>query len=144
VSFLDGSSAPSHAEDGVRSRPSSDNQRLLPRQKRRVRVALGRVAIFTTDVSPGGFCAEMIHALAPGSVVTGSIVLSAKTFPFEGQVVWSKAGEPRLTRLGRIGVRFTNIENRFFQAFQNLLLGRDASGAPQAVQGRPRRDPETP
>lgn len=93
------------------------NQRLLPRQRRRLRVALGKVALFTADVGPGGFSAEMMHVLPPGTNVSGSISLGAHEFPFTGQVVWAKAGEPRLTQRGRIGVKFTGIENRFFTAF---------------------------
>ncbi len=100
------------------------DKRLLPRQPKRVRVALGKVAVFTTDVSPGGFCAELLHVLEPGQLVSGSISFDAHDFPFTGQVMWASPGDPRQTRRGRIGVRFTGIENRFFRAFQTAIPKR--------------------
>ena len=89
----------------------------LPRCAARLRVALGRTALFTTDVSPGGFCAEALLPAEPGTVVAGSIALFGRDYPFTGEVVWSSPSDPRRRSRGKIGVRFSGIENRFFHAF---------------------------
>lgn len=112
---------PSRAEPSevspTRTSVHTPEKRLLPRHLRRLRVALGRHVVFTADLSPGGFCAELLHPLDPGQPVSGSISLAAKDFPFTGEVVWSRPAHPRMRALGRIGVRFTSIENRFFTAY---------------------------
>ena len=102
------------------------NRRFLPRQRRRLKIALGgKMPSFTADVSPGGFSAELMHVLRPGSTVQGSIQLGDRAFEFTGLVSWAKAGDPRLCVRGRIGVRFTGISNDFFTAFAREL-GRTA------------------
>ncbi len=98
------------------------NRRFLPRQRRRVKIALGgKGPSFTADVSPGGFCAELMHVLRPGGPVHGSLQLSGASYDFTGVVSWAKAGDPRLCVRGRIGVRFTGISNDFFTAFSREL-----------------------
>ncbi len=102
-------------------RPLASEQRLDVRRTCRLRVALGKMAVWSWDLSPRGFCAELLHVLAPGELSTGSILLGVKEFPFTGEVVWSNAGDPLRARRGRIGVRFTGIEPRFFHVFQNVF-----------------------
>ena len=50
-------------------------------------------------------------------MVAGSIALLGRDFPFTGEVIWSEPGDERRLTRGKIGVRFSGIENRFFHAF---------------------------
>jgi len=79
------------------------------RHKRRLRVSLGATPLFTADVSAGGFSAEILRTPAPGSLVAGTIRVANTEASYAGEVVWAKAGSPRLNLHGRIGVRFTNL-----------------------------------
>ncbi len=81
-------------------------ERSAPRIRRRIKVKLGAVTIFTADVSPGGFCAEIMRAPTPGAVITGSVYVGEKELPFTGKVAWAKAGDARMNMRGRFGVRF--------------------------------------
>jgi hypothetical protein len=98
------------------------NKRFVPRQRRRFKIALGgKMPAFTADVSPGGFAAEMMQVLRPGMSVHGSITLDSREFPFTGQVSWAKAGDPRMSVRGRVGVRFTGIENDFYTLLREAM-----------------------
>lgn len=94
----------------VRNKPRSS-----PRLRRRCKVDLKagdagtNSAAFTIDVSPGGFCAELMRVPSPGMQVQGSIVIAGKEYPFSGKIAWARAGEPRVNLRGRIGVTFTGI-----------------------------------
>jgi hypothetical protein len=83
--------------------------RLTHRHKRRLRVSLGSTPLFTTDISAGGFSAEILRAPEPGTRVAGVIRLVGDEVPYAGEVVWARAGTPRLNLRGRIGVRFTSL-----------------------------------
>ena len=87
------------------------------RQRRRLRVALGKVAVFTADVSDGGFCAELMHVLEPGHPVSGTLSLGPHEYPFTGKVAWARGGEPRLGQRGRMGVRFDHVDDHFLAAY---------------------------
>ena len=98
------------------------NQRFVPRQRRRFKISLGgKLPAFTADVSPGGFAAEMMQVLRPGTSVHGSITVECREFPFTGQVSWAKAGDPRMSVRGRVGVRFTGIENDFYTMLREAM-----------------------
>ena len=90
-------------------------QRSNPRFRRRWRVDLkaGDAGVsspaFTREVSAGGFSAELMRVPAPGTRVRGSIVIGVTVYTFIGKVAWSRAGEPRMNLLGRIGVAFSEI-----------------------------------
>ncbi len=79
------------------------------RHRRRVRVSLGATPVFTSDISAGGFAADILRAPAPGTPVDGSIRLADTEVRYTGTVVWARAGSPRLNLRGRIGVRFTSL-----------------------------------
>jgi len=79
------------------------------RHKRRLRVSLGATPLFTADVSAGGYCAEILRTPAPGSLVAGTIRVANTEANYSGEVVWARAGAPRLNLHGRIGVRFTAL-----------------------------------
>ena len=99
------------------------NRRFVPRQRRRLKISLGgKLPAFTADVSPGGFSAEMMQVLRPGLQVHGAITLAGKEFPFTGEVSWARAGDPRMSVRGRVGVRFTGIANEFFELFRSELV----------------------
>jgi hypothetical protein len=83
--------------------------RSSPRHKRRLRVSVGSTPLFTSDVSAGGFSAEILRTPAPGTAVAGTLRLADAEVPYAGQVVWTRAGSPRLNLRGRIGVRFTSL-----------------------------------
>ncbi|MBI3186143.1 MAG: PilZ domain-containing protein [Myxococcales bacterium] len=105
------------------------NKRFVPRQRRRLKVALGgRLPAFTADVSPGGFSFETMRVARPGTQLHGSLTLEGREFDFTGEVTWAFSGDPRLSVRGRVGVRFTGISNDFFQLFRDVLLdcGRES------------------
>lgn len=94
-------------------------KRFIPRQRRRLKISLGgKLPAFTADVSPGGFAVEMMHVPRPGTPLNGSISLAGREFQFTGEVSWARAGEPRMSVRGRVGVRFTGIDNDFFTLFR--------------------------
>jgi hypothetical protein len=98
------------------------NKRFVPRQRRRLKISLGgRLPAFTADVSPGGFACETMNVPRPGTMVHGSLTLDEREFPFTGEVSWAQAGDPRLSLRGRMGVRFTGIDNDFFVRFREEL-----------------------
>ena len=79
------------------------------RHRRRVRVTLGTTLIFTADIGPGGFSAELMRVQPPGTPVRGWIRLSGREVPYAGEIAWAKAGAPHLALRGRMGVRFTTL-----------------------------------
>src|SRR5687768_11958041 len=98
------------------------NKRFIPRQRRRLKITLGgKLPAFTADVSPGGFAVEMMQVLRPGSMVHGAISLGGREFAFTGEVSWAKAGDPGMSVRGRVGVRFTGIDNDFFSLFRETF-----------------------
>ncbi len=85
------------------------NTRSAPRHRRRFRVTVGHATIFTLDVGPGGFAAEILRAIPSGTPVSGTIRLNGVDVGYQGTVVWARAGAPNLNLRGRIGVRFTHL-----------------------------------
>jgi len=79
------------------------------RQRRRYRVKVGAITSYTTDVSGGGFCTEVMRVLAPRTVVEGLIEVGGKPFTYEGVIAWVVRGAWSLNVRGRMGVRFTRI-----------------------------------
>jgi hypothetical protein len=79
------------------------------RHKRRFRVTIGTAPVFTLDLGPGGFSAEIMRAVPIGSTVKGTIRLNGVDVPYAGQIVWAKPGDPRLNLRSRLGIRFTNL-----------------------------------
>ncbi|MDY7232323.1 PilZ domain-containing protein [Hyalangium rubrum] len=87
--------------------------RALPRQAHRFAVRLrGMLPVYTRDVSPSGFQADMLQPMQPGTPVRGTLALEGAELPFEGEVVWTRqyAGEHMR---GRYGVRFTSLPSDF-------------------------------
>jgi len=85
---------------------------LAPRSSRRrvrLRVSTVRGSSFTVDAGPGGVCTEQMRVLAVGAPIEGHIYLDGTDSPFQGRVVWARAGDSRLNQLGRMGVRFDRI-----------------------------------
>jgi hypothetical protein len=79
------------------------------RHRRRIRVTVGTTPLFTADIGPGGFSAELMRVQPPGTPVRGSIRLSGREIGYAGEVAWAKAGAPHMALRGRIGVRFTAL-----------------------------------
>src|SRR5687768_15997618 len=84
-----------------------------PRLRKRFRVAFGSHPKFTVDVSPGGFCAELMRVMAPGTQVVGLIEAKGQQFNFTGRVAWAKPGDARMNLRGRMGVQFIEIAPEF-------------------------------
>jgi hypothetical protein len=93
------------------------NKRSLNRQRKRLRVLIANATAFTIDISPGGFCVELMHVQKPGTDVTGTLSMGEQNFPFTGQVAWARSGDMRLNQRGRMGIRLTGIENSYYQLF---------------------------
>ena len=85
------------------------NTRKLNRVRRRFRVSLSGSSAFTIDVSPQGFCTEMLRIPPVGTPVQGSIRVKEAEYAFAGRVVWARPGDPRMNLRGRMGVSFTEL-----------------------------------
>lgn len=79
------------------------------RQPRRFKLVTESTQAFTVDISAGGLSFEAQRHLARGTQVTGSVQVSAHTYPFQGVVVWSTPGDARASVRARCGVRFTQV-----------------------------------
>jgi len=88
--------------------------RASTRHRRRFRVLLaGHPSSFTVDVGAGGFCAEMMRVLPPGTPVEGSMHVKGAEVAFSGRVAWARPGESRMNLRGRVGIRFTRVPKDF-------------------------------
>lgn len=93
--------------------------RFVPRQCQRLSVTLnGYASDLTAEVSAHGFTVSLFNVLQVGTPVSGEVALGAQTFPFEGEVAWAHLGDPRLSFVGRMGVRFTSVSDAFFLALR--------------------------
>jgi hypothetical protein len=79
------------------------------RHRRRIRVTVGSTPVFTADIGPGGFSAELMRVQPPGTPVRGSIRLSGLDVGYAGEVAWAKAGAPHMSLRGKMGIRFTEL-----------------------------------
>jgi hypothetical protein len=84
-----------------------------PRHRVRLRVATIQGSSLTVNVSTGGFCTGLMRVLPVGSRVEGRIHLEGRDASFVGQVVWVRPGDPRLSLMGKMGVRFVTIDPGF-------------------------------
>ena len=98
-----------------------NERRKQSRQQRRLRVSLGKVAVFTADVCDEGFCAELIHVLEPGHPVSGRVSVGSHEYPFLGTVTWARHGDPQLGLRGRMGVHFESIDDHFLAAYHHAF-----------------------
>jgi hypothetical protein len=73
-------------------------------------VTVSQGAAFTVDVCGGGFCALMLRAIPPGTLVEGSIQVEGQAVPYKGRVVWAKAGDVHLGVRSRVGVGFARAD----------------------------------
>lgn len=96
--------------------------RFLPRQKKKLKIALGpSFPPFTADVSAGGFAVESAVVQRPGTRIEGSITVDAREFPFVGEVSWAQMGDPRMSLRGRMGIRFVEISGEFYELLRGAL-----------------------
>jgi hypothetical protein len=79
------------------------------RHRRRFRATVGTTPVFTLDVGPGGFSAELMRVVPSGTPIKGSIRLNGIDVGYEGQIVWVRPGDPHINLRGKIGVRFTSL-----------------------------------
>ena len=88
--------------------------------RKRIKVVLGGRPVFTSDISLGGFSAESMQVLTPGTAIDGSITIGADSFPFSGEVVWAKAGAAQLGMRGRMGIRFKSVTEGLRAALESF------------------------
>jgi hypothetical protein len=75
-------------------------------------VSINQLASFTVDVSPRGFCVELMgRVLRPSSVVEGTIQVGERMLPFAGLVAWARQGDWNVR--GKMGIRFTKVPHEF-------------------------------
>lgn len=79
-----------------------------PRQRRCLTVRLEGLPTLPAEVSSAGLSFESAEPLGEGTAVRGTLALDGEAFPFEGEVSWARASNPRLALRGRVGVRFTD------------------------------------
>jgi PilZ domain-containing protein len=94
--------------------------RKYARERRRVKVSIGTSTLFTVDLSAGGFQAESVHVLAPGSQVSGTLEHSSGRYAFAGVVAWAKAGDSRMGIRGHVGVRFLSVDSGYYDLLSAL------------------------
>jgi hypothetical protein len=76
----------------------------------RLPLSLGRrLPALSADVSRGGFKAELPQVFLPGSKVHGYFLVGESEVPFRGTVAWAEPGNPQLSIVSRIGVRFDAV-----------------------------------
>jgi hypothetical protein len=100
--------------------------RRSPRRRVRLRVVTSRGSSLTVNVSAGGFCTGMMRVLPAGTPLDGTIHLDGLESFFSGHVVWARPGNPRLSLMGTMGVRFGEID----ADFARRLGGDAARGSP--------------
>ena len=106
----------------------SHTARRNSRRRVRLRVTANRGRSFTTNVSAGGFCTELMRVLPVGARVEGLIHLNGYDGLYIGQVLWAQPGDSRLNQMGRMGVSFMRIDPEFARS-----LAREAESAPVAI-----------
>jgi hypothetical protein len=79
------------------------------RHRQRFPVTIGRMTVFTTNNSIGGFCAAARRVLTPGTPVEGIIRVRGNEYAYSGRVVWAHSGHPALNLHGCMGVQFTTV-----------------------------------
>jgi hypothetical protein len=84
------------------------SRRASVRARRRLKLKLPHCRSFTADIGAGGFSAEVLRVLPPGTSIDGSIELGGRSIPFAGRVAWAKAGDPYNGIRGRMGILFTS------------------------------------
>ena len=111
--------------------------RSSPRRRVRLRIVTSRGSSLTVNVSAGGFCTGMMRVLPAGTPLDGTIHLDGREAFFSGHVVWARPGNPRLSLMGTMGVRFGEIDADFARC-----LGSDAAAArPTARSAAAERQP---
>ncbi len=70
----------------------------------------------TVDVSRGGFCTNVMRVLPPNTQFEGTIHFDGRDEVFTGRVVWVRPGNPRMSMLGAMGVRFEAASPSLVQA----------------------------
>jgi hypothetical protein len=91
----------------------AEKQRQSVRKRRRLRVTMAGSPVFTADMGTGGFCAELMRVLQPGTTVNGTITLAGRDFEYVGLVRWARSGDARIRVTGRMGVRFLQVPTEF-------------------------------
>jgi hypothetical protein len=94
----------------MREASAAKRDRRWVRVRKRFKVTFSQNASFTIDVSGGGFCAQLLRVMPPGTLVEGTILDNGKALSYAGRVVWARAGDAHLSIPGRMGVEFTNID----------------------------------
>ena len=89
----------------------------VPRRRHHARVYLdGAPGGLSADVTAQGFSLSLHQIFQVGTPVRGELQVGERSFPFRGEVTWAHLGDPRLSFVGRMGIRFTEIQDAFYSA----------------------------
>jgi hypothetical protein len=108
-----------------------------PRRRVRLRVVTSRGNSLTVNVSAGGFCTGLMRVLPAGTHLEGLIHLDGQDAPFSGHVVWARPGNPRLSLMGTMGVRFIDVDPNFARNLEARDAVPPAPGGPGNGSTRP-------
>jgi hypothetical protein len=103
---------------GARRAVAMRQVRSAARRRWRFKVTFGASISFTTDVSKGGFCTEVMRVLPAATKVQGSLEGFGKTVPFAGRVAWNAPGDASLNMRGRMGISFTDVGRDLLDLFE--------------------------
>ncbi len=91
--------------------------RFVSRRRHHARVYLdGAPGGLWADVTAQGLSLSLHPVSQVGTPVKGELQVGERSFPFQGEVTWAHLGDPRLSFVGRMGIRFTDIPDEFFPA----------------------------
>ena len=94
------------------------------RRRNRFPVTVGRLTLFTANVSSSGFCTEILRVLQPGAGVAGMIRAYGSEYAYSGRVVWSKPGDPKINLHGRMGMQFVSVAPELAALLDTLPMHR--------------------
>ncbi len=83
---------------------SGRENRVGSRRRCRLKVFTTRGVLFTLDVGQGGFCAQVLRVLPPGTSLQGSFRVDEADLPYSGRVDMAKGGDPHLNVRGKMGI----------------------------------------
>jgi hypothetical protein len=109
-----------------------------PRRRIRLRLNTGQGASLTVNVGPGGFCTALMRVLPVGDRVQGMIHFEGREESFQGRVVWTRPGNPRLSVMGTMGVRFDTIAADFAPSLATCEGDRGMASGTAAVTAESR------
>lgn len=113
----------------------SRSAKRTPRYRMRLRVVMNGGSSFAINLGPGGFCTEMMRVLPIGTPVEGMIFFEGRDRLFAGRVAWARPGDFRMSLMGRMGVKFIEVDPEL----EKSLAAHDEMIGPGSGPGGPGR-----